>query len=98
VDQKMGSPAFGRSQVQRFERMLRHAQRRQQHRRTDAHRLQDISTTGVDSRRREGTPGDSIDGAKRLEIDVLRRKSCAISQLVDRPGSGSIPAASTTNP
>jgi hypothetical protein len=58
-------------------------------------RLQNISTTGVDSRGQEGTPGDSIDGEKRLGIEILREKSCAISQLVDRPGSGSIPAAST---
>jgi hypothetical protein len=58
-------------------------------------RLQNISTTGVDSRGQEGTPEDSIGGDKRLEINALRKKSCAISQLVDRPGSGSIPAAST---
>jgi hypothetical protein len=58
-------------------------------------RLQDISTTGVDSRGLEGTPGDSIDGEKRLGIEVLQQKSCAINRLVDLPGSGSIPAAST---
>ena len=46
-------------------------------------RLQNISTTGVDSRGQEGTPGDSINGEKQLEIEFLRRKSCAINQLVD---------------
>ena len=46
-------------------------------------RLQIISKTGVDSRGREGIPGDSIDGEKRRGIKVLRRKSCAINQLVD---------------
>jgi hypothetical protein len=46
-------------------------------------RLQNISTTGVDSRGLEGTAGDSIDGEKRLGIEVLREKSCAINQLVD---------------
>jgi hypothetical protein len=61
--------------------------------RTKGHRLQNISTTGVDSRGQVGAPGDSIDGEKRLGIKVLRRKSCAISRLVDWPGSGSIPAS-----
>ena len=56
-------------------------------------RLQNVSTTGVDSRGQEGTPGDSIDGGKRRGIKVLERKSCAISLLVDRHGSGSTPAA-----
>jgi hypothetical protein len=46
-------------------------------------RLQNISTTGVDSRGQKGTPGDSIGGEKRLGIVVLREKPCAISQLVD---------------
>jgi hypothetical protein len=63
-------------------------------------RLQDISTTGVDSGGREGTAGDSIDGEKQPEIVVLRQKSCAISQLVKNGYSpikceleGRIPAA-----
>jgi phytoene dehydrogenase-like protein len=47
------------------------------------HRLQDLSTTRVDSGGLEGTPGDSVDDEKRLEIAVLRQKSCAISQLVN---------------
>ncbi len=46
--------------------------------------LQNVSMTGVDSRGQEGTPGDSIDGEKRRGIKTLRRKSCAINQLVDR--------------
>ena len=59
-------------------------------------RLQNISTTGVDSRGLEGTPGDSIRGGRQRVFRPLERKSCAISRLVDRPGSGSIPAASTS--
>ena len=59
-------------------------------------RLQNVSKTGEDSRGYRRTPGDSIDGEKRRGIKVLRRKSCAINRLVDRPGSSSTPAASTT--
>jgi len=48
-----------------------------------------------DRGRLQGTVGDSIDGEKRRGIKVLRRKSSAISRLVDGYGSGSTPAAST---
>jgi len=58
-------------------------------------RLQNISTTGVDSGGREGTPGDSIRGRRQRVVRQLERKSCAISRLVDCGQSGSIPAAST---
>ena len=57
-------------------------------------RLQSASTTGVDSRGREGTPGDSIDGEKRRGIRVMRRKSRAVSRFIDGYGSGLTPAAS----
>lgn len=46
-------------------------------------RLQNVSKTGVDSRGREGTLGDSIDSRKRREVKALDRKSRIISQLAN---------------
>ena len=77
-----------RQQVPSMQRRLPHLVRSLAHL-----RLQNVSMTGVDSGGLQETPGNSMDGGKRLGVKHLEEKSRTISRLEKVGGSGSSPVA-----